>query len=242
MSADDVTCDALLRGRVKLFQPARGFRSSLDPVLLAGSLVAPFGRFLDIGCGTGALSFLLLANDAKASGVGVELQPRLAALATRGRDENGWGARLEIVTGDVRVPLPALPAGGFDLVATNPPFRALGEGQTPPDHERAIAHHELTLTLDEWTSAAARAVRPGGRVVAIFPADRLGPLLAAFDSRDLAPSRLRFVHPEASRPASRVLIEAERGGRRPLTVAPPLFLHADGERYTREVLRMLGED
>ena len=70
MSEDDdaLTSDTLLRGRVRLIQPARGFRSSLDPVLLAAFARPPFGRFLDIGCGTGAVSFLLLARDPEASG------------------------------------------------------------------------------------------------------------------------------------------------------------------------------
>ena len=80
----DITADTLRGGRVRIFQPARGARMSLDPVLLEGFLHPPHGRFLDIGCGTGALSFLLLARDPAAKGVGVELQPRLAALATRG--------------------------------------------------------------------------------------------------------------------------------------------------------------
>ena len=238
---DEVTHDRLLRGRVKLIQPARGFRSSLDPVLLAAFVAPPFGRFLDIGCGTGALSFLLLARDPDATGVAVEVQPRLAALAARGRDENGWQARLDIVEGDARQRLDAVRAAGFDLCATNPPFRSLGEGHAPPDRERAIAHHEVSLTLDDWVACAARAARPGGRVAAVFPAERSVELLAAFVAHDLAPARLRFVHPLADRPASRLLIEAERGGRRPLSVEPPLILHAEGERYTPEVLRMLGE-
>src|SRR6185295_14022809 len=88
-SHDDVTTDTLLRGRVTLLQPRRGFRSSLDPVLLARFLAPPFGYFLDIGCGTGALAFTLAAIDGAASGVGVELQPRLARLAAAGRDRNG---------------------------------------------------------------------------------------------------------------------------------------------------------
>src|SRR4030095_4424475 len=81
---EEFTYDTLLRGRVGLYQPARGVRSSLDPVLLAGFATPPFGRFLDIGCGTGALSFLLLAHDPAATGVGVEIQPRLAAPAEEG--------------------------------------------------------------------------------------------------------------------------------------------------------------
>ena len=70
---DEITHDTLLRGRVKLLQPRRGFRSSLDPVLLAGFVAPPFGHFLDIGCASGALSFLLLALDASARGVGRKL-------------------------------------------------------------------------------------------------------------------------------------------------------------------------
>src|SRR6478672_6787360 len=97
MADDGITADTLLRGRVRIYQPARGARMTLDPVLLAGFVAPPYGRFLDIGCGVGPISFQLLAHDPETTGVGVEIQPRLAALAARGRDANGWGGRLEIV-------------------------------------------------------------------------------------------------------------------------------------------------
>jgi tRNA1Val (adenine37-N6)-methyltransferase len=239
---DAFTVDTLLRGRVTLLQPARGPRSSLDPVLLAGFVRAPYGRFLDIGGGSGALSFLLLAADAAAAGVAVELDACLARLAVAGRARNGWDARLAIHEADVRRLGAALPAAGFDLVVTNPPFYAVGAGQLPPDLTRARASHELALTLAEWLDVAARAVRPGGRVAAIFPAERLIELGAEMRARDLAPTRLRAVHPFADRPASRVLVEAERAGRRPLAVEPPLILHEAEQRFTAEVKRMLGED
>jgi len=239
---DDVTVDTLLRGRVVLLQPARGFRSSLDPVLLAAFLPPPHGRFLDIGCGTGAVSFLLLAGDAQARGVAVELQPALARLAAEGRDRNGWTERLDVVTGDVRAPLAAVGAGAFDLVVANPPFRPAGRGHTPPDRGRAIAHHELTLTLADWLDAAARAARPGGRVAAVFPAERFEELAREMQARGLALARVRHVHPYADRPASRVLVEAARGGGRPRVDEPRLVLHEREARYTAEVRRMLGEE
>lgn len=235
-----VTADALLGGRVRLYQPSRGARMSLDPVLLAGFVAAPYGRFLDIGLGTGALAFLLLARDPGASGVGVELQPQLAALARRGRDENGWEERLEILVGDTRARVAGIPAARFDLVATNPPYRPLDQGNVSPDQERALAHHEVELTLLEWVEVAARAVRPGGRVAAIFPAERSFELGEALAGRGLRPLRLRFVHAQVDRPASRLLVEAERGGRGRLTVEPPLVVHTAESRFTPEVLAMLG--
>ena len=163
MTDDDaVTADALLHGRVRLYQPARGARMSLDPVLLAGFVAPPFGRFLDIGCGTGPISFLLLAGDPAASGVGVEIQPRLAALAVRGRDDNGWEpaardhrrgrarARREVGRGDVRSggDQSALPDARLEPAVAEP-----GESAGPP-RDRAAAG---------GVGRRRRARRPPGR-------------------------------------------------------------------------------
>lgn len=238
---DDVTADALLQGRVRLYQPARGARMSLDPVLLAGFVSPPFGRFLDIGCGAGPLSFLLLARDPDATGLGVELQPRLAALAARGRDENGWSARLQIAEGDVRAV--HLPEAAFDLVVTNPPYRTVDSSPPSPVRERALAHHEIALRLAEWVAIASRVVRPGGRVAAILPAARAGELTRQLGAAGLRAVRTRFVHPRAGEPASRVLVEADAGGggQRSGCIELPLIVHEADGTFTPEIRRMAGE-
>ena len=239
-TTEATTIDTLLRGRVTLVQPRRGFRSSLDPVLLARFLPVPHGRFLDMGCGTGALSFTLLADDPAATGVGVELQPRLARLAAQGRDHNGLGARLALVEGDIRQQVDPLSAQPFDLVVTNPPFRPIAGGVSSPDRERALANHEIALSLTEWLDCAARLLRPGGRLGVVYPADRLPELLAGLTARELTPARLRAVHPFAGRPAGRVLLEAQRGSRRPLTIEPSLIVHSgEGHRFTAEAEALL---
>ncbi|HEY8923201.1 MAG TPA: methyltransferase [Polyangia bacterium] len=239
----DVTIDTLLRGRVTLVQPARGFRSSVDPLLLAAFVRPPFGRFVDIGCGTGALAFALAALDPAATGVAVEIQPRLARLAARGLARNPFADRLAIVEADVRRAAgdASLPPASFDLVATNPPFRVVGGGFVSPDGERARAHHEVTLKLAEWLDAAATLVRPGGRVAAVFVAARHAELLAEMRARALAPRRLRFVHARLDEPPSRVLVEAIRSNREePLVVEEPLPLRGPNG-HSEEVRRMLGE-
>jgi tRNA1Val (adenine37-N6)-methyltransferase len=235
----EVTHDTLLRGRVQLFQPRDGYRTSLDPVLLAGFLVPPFGHFLDLGCGTGALTFLLLARDPASSGVGVEIQPRLAQLAEQGRAANGFGDRLRIVRGDVRA-AGAVEAQAFDLVATNPPFRSLGTGVLPPVSEKALAHHEVTLTLAGWLEVAARAFGPDGRLGTIFPFDRWDELRVALDGHGFAVARFRLVVPRAGGVPGRVLVEARRGSGE-AHEEEPLVVH-DETGYTAPVRAMLGED
>jgi tRNA1Val (adenine37-N6)-methyltransferase len=238
--ADEVTHDTLLRGRIQLFQPARGFRSSLDPVLLAWFIRPPYGQFLDIGSGTGALSFLLLARDPTGRGVGVEVQPPLAALLARGVEANNFGGRFEVITGDVRQA--AIPSGSFDLVVSNPPFQPVGSGELPPDEQKRVAHHEVKLRLDECLARAAELARPDARVAVVLPASRLAELQAGLRSNKLAPVRMRLVHPRAGAPATRVLVEARRTDGKPtLALELPLHVH-EGDGYSAEVRRMLGED
>jgi tRNA1Val (adenine37-N6)-methyltransferase len=235
----EITRDTLLRGRVKLFQPRHGFRSSLDPVLLAGFSRPPFGRFLDIGCASGALSFLLLAQDEAARGIGVEIQPRLAALAVQGAAENGYADRMSVVTGDVRAK-GVVENQAFDLVAINPPFRPVGAGVISPVSEKAMANHEVTLTLSEWLDVAGAALRSDGRLVTIYPFDRWEDLRSGLAARGFGVRRSRLVLPRAGDAPNRILLEARRGQAEAQTDSP-LAVH-DGAGYSAEVRRMLGED
>jgi tRNA1Val (adenine37-N6)-methyltransferase len=239
LGEDEITHDTLLRGRVKLFQPRRGFRSSLDPVLLAGFVAPPFGQFLDIGCASGALSFLLLARDSAARGVGVEIQPRLAALAGQGAEANGFSDCFRVVTGDVRE-RGVIAAQGFDLVATNPPFRPVGEGVLPPLSEKAMANHEVTLALSEWLDVASAALRKGGRLATIFPFDRGNELRAELNARGFVVVRSREVVPRTGDVPNRILVEASCSAAE-AQVEPALVVH-EGQGYSAEVRRMLGEE
>jgi len=221
---DDVSVDALLRGRVQLVQPRRGFRASLDPVLLAGFVGAVRGRFLDIGCGTGALSFVLLARHPEVTGVGVEIQPRLAACVAAGARLNRWDDRFVSVNADVVSWAASAPRASFDLVVTNPPFR---KGSPPsPDPERARAHHEGSLSLAAWVGVAADLVRPSGRVAAIFEAARQDELARALLDRGLRITRSRQVVPRTGQVARRVLIEAvAAAASATVDEEPPLEVH-----------------
>ncbi|HEY0053102.1 MAG TPA: methyltransferase, partial [Caulobacteraceae bacterium] len=50
------TTDGLLDGRVRLTQPARGYRAGVDAALLAAACpAAPGERVVEAGCGAGAV-------------------------------------------------------------------------------------------------------------------------------------------------------------------------------------------
>jgi tRNA1Val (adenine37-N6)-methyltransferase len=173
----------------------------------------------------------------------VELQPRLARLASRNAEENQLSARVRVVEVDLasREVGRALPGGSFDWVVSNPPYRPVGEGDPNPDPEEAIARHETRLTLAQLVTQARRVLRPAGRAALVYPAERLVSLLAALEGAGLRPVRLQLCHPRPGEPARLALVEAIKGARGGLTVEAPLtILEADGS-YSTAAKRALGE-
>jgi tRNA1Val (adenine37-N6)-methyltransferase len=243
--SEDYTQDEILRGRLKLWQPREGYRFAVDPLLLLDFLqVQRLSRAADFGTGCGIIALGIAQRFPDAQVTAVELQPRLARLAMRNAVENQLADRVQVLELDLSnaaAVRAALPGASFELVACNPPFRPLGEGDANPDDEAAVARHELRLTLADVAREARRLLMPGGRAVLVYPAERLGALLAQLDAEGLRPLRLRCVHPRAGEPATRVLVEAKKGAKGNLVVEGPMILRDDNGEYTADARRALGE-
>jgi tRNA1Val (adenine37-N6)-methyltransferase len=248
VTADELTRDEILRGRLVVWQPREGYRFAVDPLLLVDFVGEVRGlrvaRACDLGAGTGVIALAVALKWPEARVTAVELQPRLAALARKNVDENQLADRVAVVEADLAdaaAARAALPGASFDLALSNPPYRPLGEGDCNPRDEEAIARHELRLTLAGVCAELRRALEPGGRAALVYPAERLGALYAALDAEDLRPRRLRLVHPRADQPATRVLVEARKGQRGNLVVEPPFVLRDADGHYTPDARRALGE-
>src|SRR5271155_2154133 len=123
------TEDRLLGGRIRLKQPAAGYRVAIDPVFLAASVPAePHQLVLDVGCGAGAAALCLAARVPQCRVVGLELQRDLVRLAGDNVALNGMTMRVSMMVGDLLSPPPRLSAGMFDHVMANPPYIAQGRG------------------------------------------------------------------------------------------------------------------
>jgi tRNA1(Val) A37 N6-methylase TrmN6 len=237
----ELTRDAFLDGRLRLWQPRRGYRAATDPVLLAAFTPAkPGERVLELGCGAGAAALCLAVRVSGLELQGLELQPEYAELARRNAAENGLP--LAVHEGDLRHP-PAALRRGFDHVLANPPFHpAAGGGSPDPGRDRA--HREGEAALADWIDAGLRRLVPGGRLVLVHRTARLGAILAALQGRAGAVEVLPIAA-RAGRPAARVLVRARKGRAAPLTLWPPLTFHegdahaGDAESYTVEAQRVL---
>lgn len=233
----DYTEDTLFDGRLKCLQHSRGYRFSVDAVLL-GNFIQPRrgDTVLDLGCGCGIVSLILAYRWPEISLTGLEIQPDLAALARKNAGLNKWQDRISIIEGDLKEIRKHVGVGSFDWVISNPPYRKPGTGRINPGAEQAVARHEQAADLESVTRAANWAVRKGGRVCFIYPATRGAAVIAELRNTGLEPKRLLPIFSYPGNGASLLIIEAVKQGGEELTVLPPFYIFEkrDGE-YSSEM-------
>jgi len=243
-SADELSHDAFLGGRLVIAQPKSGYRAGIDPVLLAASVEAKAGdSLLDLDCGSGIAGLCVAKRVAGLSLTGIELQPAYADLARHNGAENS--VTLEVVTADLSDMPAALRQRQFDHVIANPPYfdRRTSTAARDPGRERATGQ---AIPLSDWVTVAARRVRSKGTVTIIQQAERLPDLLAAM-AFHLGSLEVLPLIPRRGRSARLVLIRGRKGGRAAMRlhdgwVLHPGTAHGQGiEKYTHATGSVLRE-
>lgn len=240
------TTDTFLGGKLSLLQPRRGYRAGMDAVLLAAAVpldpTAP-AQVLDCGAGVGTVGLCLATRCRGARVILVEREEELLRLAQANIARNGLEGRVEAVAGDLTRPAtspdsPPVAAEGFDVVLANPPFHDSGGGTRARHRLKSVSHAMESEALDLWIRFAARVARPGGRLMLIHKAAALPALVATLAGR-FGGLRIRPVHPEATAPAIRVLVDGIKGSRAETVILPGLVLHEPGGSFTPTVTGIL---
>ena len=222
----DESLDVMLRGHIQLLQAKKGYRTSVDAMLLgwfASKQAGAAQLIADFGAGSGLVSIILgrLAPDAELNLI--ERQTSLAERATRNLRLNG-------VRGLVRLhdlahgAVPDL--SDLDLVVSNPPYYRRAGRNLPSHPERRDAHYESTAGVETFSEAAAAALGPSGVLCMVYPAEGAERLVRAFAGAGLGNMRMQPLHHRSTtKPAIRVLLAGRRG---PLDIIalPRLAIHA----------------
>lgn len=219
------TDGCLLDGRVSYAQPADGYRTGIEPVLLAASIAAQAGqRVLEAGAGAGAGLLCLASRVPGISGVGVEIDPEMANLARRNIEANDE-AGLTIVTGDIGA---FHGEASFDHAFSNPPWH--DPAATPsPAARRSQAKQMGQLPLEGWIEALRAALRPGGSLTLMVPAGQTARAMAALRAAGFGRLTLAPLWPKPGREAKLLLVRGLAGRKDPDRIVPGLVLHdADG--------------
>jgi tRNA1Val (adenine37-N6)-methyltransferase len=233
---DDRTYDTFFNGRISVVQESRGYRFSIDAVILAGLLeLEESERVIDLGTGCGIVPLILAQRQPHLTIYGVEVQGDLASLAEENVTRNGMRQRINIIENDMRLVLPAMVGGPVDVVICNPPYRSVESGRINPNRQRAVARHEIKVTLEQVIQSARRLLRTAGRFCCIYPAERLADMLIGLRRHRIEPKHLRFIQSDTQSEARLFMVVGTVLGRPGLLVSRPLVIYEPDGRYTNEM-------
>jgi tRNA1Val (adenine37-N6)-methyltransferase len=236
------TLEDLLGGGLRILQKKRGYRFSLDALLLAHFIRLKGNEpAVELGTGSAVIPIILQHRFGRKKIIGIEIQEHLADMALRNVRMNAMEDRIDILAGDVRNIQSLLKPRSCRVVFFNPPYRKASSGRVNPDREKALARHEIAGSLGDFLAAARHVLKEKGSVFVIYPARRLVELVWRMRLNRMEPKRLRMVHTRASSAAVFALVEGVMDGGEELEVIPPIFIYDEGGSYSKEMKTLFRE-
>ena len=230
------TEDSIWGREIRIRQPLRGYRFALDALLLAHFIrTIDQEHLLEIGAGSGVITVLVSAMHSVGSVVAVEIQKELAELCEQNFAANRV-SDARVLNEDVRKL--DLPAESFDLIFTNPPYRKTGTGKLNPSQQKAIARHELSLTLKELFDCAQKLLKPSGRLSVILPYFREKDFHAETNLLKMSVWEWKYVHSFVNEPPAFFLVTVGKMQVETKT-HPSLVIYSKPGEYTPEMKGLL---
>jgi len=231
--------DSFFNGNLSVKQNRNGYRFSIDAILLAGHVKTnPGDRILDIGTGSGIISLILAYRNPQINIYGVEVQKSLSDIAALNVRDNNIEDRVRILCADIKDLDADMLSGPLDIVVSNPPYRKAKSGRINSDNQRAVARHEIEITLSGIVNAASRLLRVSGRFIIIYPSERIADMVTQMRISGIEPKYFRFIYSKGNSESKLVIAEGVKGGRAGAKIGFPLIIYNDDGTYTDEVNRM----
>ena len=230
----------VLNKRLKLLHSEKGFKTSIDSVLLAASCPAQAGdHILDMGCGVGGAGLCVLSRVQGVKLTGVEIQADHVELAQKNAIANMMQGRAEFVASDIR---DYAQEKAFHHIICNPPYLEAGAHLRSPSEEKATAmgHEDADLTVKDWVDAAHFCLKSNGSLSMIHRADRIDKIILALGKRFGSVEIIPF-WPKVGENAKRVIVRCVKDRKSPATMHAGITLHNEDGGYTTEAENILRE-
>lgn len=227
-----------------IYQDDDWFKFSLDSVLLANfvTLNLRVKKIMDLATGNAPIP-IFLSFRTRASIYGIEYQRCVYELGVESIIENGLDNQISLFNDDVRDLRKVFSGDSFDVVTCNPPyFKISGETFLNDNKVKAIARHEILLSLDDVFSNASYLLKNGGVFAMVHRTERFVEIMDKFREYRIEPKRIQFIYPKEGKVSDLFLIEGIKNGKSGLKMLSPCVIHEDNDSYTKEVRDILKFD
>ncbi len=229
----------ILNSQISIIQKKKGFKYGIDSVLLSHFVDAKaYKNVLDMGSGTGIISFLLYSRQLCENIIGIDIQDSYVEMSNRSVEMNSID-NVTFISGDFCNLKSFFSAESFDMIVSNPPY-FLENRMLSGSEDKRISRFEIKMTMEELFKNASYALKNRGEFYLVHRPYRLNDIINTLTKFSLEPKVVRFVHPKKGVSSNLVLIKAIKNANRELKVLAPLYVY-DENGYTKEINRIYKE-
>lgn len=230
-------------GEMIIYQDNDYFLFSLDSVLLTNFVTIKYTDKMIIDlCSGNAPIPMLLSFRTKARIFGVELQKYIYDMGYDSVSENGLSEQITVINDDVKNIDKSFNAESFDIVTCNPPYFKYHDNKFINEvPEKAMARHEIAITLEDIIKKASYLLKNEGTFAMVHRPERLIEIINMMQKYGIEPKKLQFVYPKAGKDANMILIEGVKNGKSGLKVLKPMIVHDENGNYVPEIKKMFGD-
>ncbi len=219
-----------------LYQPQDGYCYNSDTHFLYNFICQNLkkyknikGELLDIGSGSGILGLLVAREYEKLNLHQCEIQKSFQFLTQKNSMINGIKNTLHKgsilnYTFDIL----------FDYIVSNPPFYH-SDVIKSENESLKIARYSNSMPLEQFIEKSAKLLKTNGKFFFCYDAKQLDTIIKNIHKTKLNIEAIQFLHPNANKEASLVMIYARVGSKSPLKILPPLVMFDKDGKFTDEV-------
>ena len=237
MIIEDETLEDLPSVNCKIIQKKKGFRFTVDSILLVNFLkLKKNTNLLDIGTGTGIMPLLLCRKEEINLITAVEIETEIAKMFEKTIEINSLESKIKLINTDIK----NYKEEPFDMIISNPPYMKLNEGYVSPHDYRAGARHEINLDLKELLINGKRLLKNGGSFNLVYRTNRFMEVLDEAKILNLNVKRIRFIYSKLNQSSDLFMIEMIKGFKCACVVEEPLYIYNEHGEYTEELKKYYG--
>lgn len=214
----------LLNYDFKIYQDKNAFKFSIDSVLLAEFVNINFRakNIIDFCSGNAPIPIILSSKFDK-NIVGVEIQKDIYDLGVKSIKYNKIN-NINFLNMDVK-DLPSYLDYKFDIITCNPPyFKYNNDSIINVNSSKAIARHEIMITLEDIVSVSSKIINDSGSLYLVHRCERLVEIMELLKKYRFGFRRLQFVYGNVNSQSCFLLIEAKYNCKNDLKVMQPLYI------------------
>ena len=211
-----------------IYQFKEGFKFSLDSILLAEIVKYKKNKnkLLDMCSGNCAVPLILNTKFKDMDITAIELQDEIYELGTKSLEINNV-TNVKFIHDDVKNISNYTNNTKFDYVTCNPPyFKTNPDININENKVKAIARHELTVTLEDIISIAAKNINYTGTFYLVHKDFRLADIIVLLNKYNFGVKKLVPIYNDENSECTSILVESVYNGENYVKITKPIYIKA----------------